>query len=157
MLSGVIFLNVKRLLESTGTFLFGGILYGAVETLWRGYTHPTMLLAGGLSFYVIYRIDGMNPRLRLWQRMASGSAVITLTELLFGVVFNLMLGLEVWDYSGYTFNLWGQICALYSLLWATISVPAFALCRIVRGAFGDISVYSASASESSSAASASSP
>lgn len=156
MLSGVIFLKVKRLYELSGTFFFGGILYGAVETLWRGYTHPTMLFAGGLAFSVIYCIDGEHPRLKPWKRMASGAAVITLTELIFGVVLNLLLGLDVWDYSGLPYNLFGQICVLYSLLWAILSVPAFALCRLVRGALGNRSVYSASASKSASSASVSS-
>ena len=33
-------------------FSIGGAGYGLLELLWRGYTHPTMLLAGGICFVI---------------------------------------------------------------------------------------------------------
>ena len=43
--------------------------------------------------------------------------LVTVVELVMGVVLNLWLGLGVWDYSGLPFNLLGQICPQYSALW----------------------------------------
>lgn len=35
--------------------------------------------------------------------------------------------MQVWDYSGEVFNLAGQICARYSVLWFFLSAPLMAL------------------------------
>ena len=43
--------------------------------------------------------------------------MITSVELLFGMVVNRQLHLNVWDYSGEQYNFQGQICLLYSNLW----------------------------------------
>ena len=40
---------------------------------------------------------------------------------IFGIIFNLTLGLSVWDYSNIPLNLFGQICAVYSVLWVALS------------------------------------
>ena len=32
-------------------FFIGGALYGLIEILWRGYTHPSMPVLGGLCFF----------------------------------------------------------------------------------------------------------
>ena len=40
-----------------------------------------------------------------------------------GVVFNLYLGMSVWDYSEVKGNILGQICPLYSMLWCFICIP----------------------------------
>lgn len=56
-------------------------------------------------------------------RCAAGSAAITTVEFLFGCVFNLGLGMKVWDYSSEAFNIAGQVCARYSILWFFLSAP----------------------------------
>jgi uncharacterized membrane protein len=48
------------------------------------------------------------------------AVTVTAVELAFGVVFNLMLHMNVWDYSARRFHLWGQICPLYSLYWGAL-------------------------------------
>ena len=57
-----------------------------------------------------------------------GSAVITGVELIVGCIVNLILKLEVWDYSNMPLNLLGQICPLYSLLWGFLTIPIVFLC-----------------------------
>ena len=37
----------------------GGLLYGLIEILWRGWTHWSMVLCGGLCFLVMYLISGL--------------------------------------------------------------------------------------------------
>ena len=51
-----------------------------------------------------------------------GSAVITSIELIFGIIFNVILKKNVWDYSKLPFNLGGQVCARYSALWGLLSI-----------------------------------
>ena len=50
------------------------------------------------------------------------SGMITAVELVVGCVVNIALGLHVWDYSGERFDLLGQICPFYSMLWFVICV-----------------------------------
>ncbi len=42
---------------------------------------------------------------------------MTAMELVVGVPLNLMLGLHIWDYSSLPFNLLGQICLPFTVLW----------------------------------------
>ena len=34
-----------------------------------------------------------------------------------GVILNIWLKLDIWDYSREPFNLYGQICLFYALIW----------------------------------------
>lgn len=104
-------------------FLFGGVGYGLIELIWRGRTHPSMVLTGGACFSIIY---GMNKWLRkrpLFVRCALSAAAITAVEFSVGLVVNRLLGLGVWDYSNQKFNLLGQICPLYTFFWFLLCIP----------------------------------
>lgn len=120
--------------EYSACAVFGGVVYGALETLARGHTHPSMLITGGVCFAAMYRLD--KTRLRFWQKSLLGCGVITSAELCAGVICNMWLGWGVWDYSHLHPNLWGQICLPFSLLWLAITLPAYMLCRVMRRALG---------------------
>lgn len=107
----------KRLQRALCLFAAGAAGYCALETLWRGRTHPSMALCGGtvLALFVPLARRG-GSRLRLCLR---GCGLITACELLWGMIFNRRR--QVWDYSALPGNVRGQICPLFSLLW-------FALC-----------------------------
>lgn len=115
-------------LEMLTVFLLGGSAYGAIEVLWRGRTHWSMLLTGGVCFALIYLIASRSRESRFRQYILC-AAVVTTVEFLAGILLNLKLGLDVWDYSRRRWNLFGQICARYSLYWLILSVPACALSR----------------------------
>ena len=68
-------------------------------------------------------------------RCLIGAAIITSIELVAGIIFNLWLGMNVWDYSEMSFNLLGQICPMFTAVWFLISIPAFYLSRTVRKFF----------------------
>ena len=40
---------MKEFKQTTGLFFLGGIGYAGLEILWRGYTHWTMALTGGVA------------------------------------------------------------------------------------------------------------
>lgn len=115
-------------LEFLTVFLLGGSAYGAIEVLWRGHTHWSMILTGGLCFVCIYLIASRSRDSRLHQYILC-AAVVTTVEFLVGLVVNLKLGLDVWDYSDRRWNLFGQVCARYTLYWLILSVPACAVAR----------------------------
>ncbi|MBQ9412707.1 MAG: hypothetical protein IJU29_06395 [Oscillospiraceae bacterium] len=116
------------------TFLVGGLGYGGLEILWRGHTHWTMLLLGGVCFTVIYALTVLT-RLRLWETWFFSAAAVTGLEFLSGCVLNLYLGWNVWDYAGLPGNVLGQICPAYALGWLGLCVPSSFLALFLRRRF----------------------
>ena len=119
---------MEKLRADAPLFLFGALGYPAIEILWRGSTHPTMALAGGIGAVALFRLNRGLFRGALPLRLLASGAAVTLIELLFGVIFNLGLGMEVWDYSEMPLHLFGQICLPYSLLWCLLSLPFCLFC-----------------------------
>ncbi len=103
-------------------FSVGAVGYGIIEILWRGHTHPSMLLAGGTAFSGLAKISKKMKRASLIKKAIVGSVFITAVELVYGIVFNVILKKNVWDYSKRRFNFCGQICALYSFFWGILSL-----------------------------------
>ena len=101
----------------------GAAGYSTIELIWRGHTHWSMMLAGGLSFLLFARIKILMKNKRFLYCCILGSAAVTLIELIFGIFFNLILKLDIWDYSGVPLNFLGQICLLYSVYWALLCIP----------------------------------
>ncbi len=115
---------MKGILKNTGIFLFGAIGYGLCEIIFRGYTHPSMLVAGGVCFCRICHTEKKYFSLSRYLRSFSSAVFITSIELIFGCVFNLILKQSVWDYSDLPFNFMGQICLRFFVIW-------FALCLFI--------------------------
>lgn len=105
-------------------FFLGGFFYCVMELLARGRTHISMFLAGGICFLLIGGIRKvLGGSIALLSQMLLSGLLITLVEFCIGMVVNQRLGLNVWDYSKEQYNLFGQICLLYSNLWVIISAP----------------------------------
>lgn len=113
--------------------LIGGVIYLIIELLWRGRTHWTMGVVGGLCFILL----GMNQKLfttntpLLLQAMI-GTLFVTAVELLSGIILNIWLGLDIWDYSMLPFNILGQISLQYILLWLPLSLFAIIVYNWLR-------------------------
>jgi len=114
---------MSELKQSVVIFALGAVGYSVLEILWRGFTHWSMGLAGGICFLLIYWMSVWLPGLGRLERCLTGALVITGVELLFGYIFNLRLGWNIWDYSARPFNFMGQICLLYTVLWFFLCLP----------------------------------
>lgn len=127
--------GIKRLLvELFFLFSFGGFFYSFIEIGWRGYTHWTMWILGGVCFIVV---GLLNENQYTWEmplilQIAISTISITLLELFAGIILNIILKLNIWDYSQQPFNFLGQICPLYSFFWSILSFLAILLDDYIR-------------------------
>ena len=108
-------------MKNVAVFLIGSFGYGLLEILWRGYTHPSMLLAGGICLWIIWKISIHYRDFSIFKKSLLSAFAITAVEIIIGFVVNINMHLNVWDYSGLKFNLAGQVSLLYSVLWFFLS------------------------------------
>jgi len=118
--------------EYAVVYAIGSVGYRFIEVLWRGRTHWTMGIVGGICFLLMYISDFLLKNVRLALKALISAANITAVEFFSGLLINRVFCLGVWDYSGMRFNLLGQISLLYSVFWYFLCIPALILCRIVR-------------------------
>ena len=107
-------------LKYLSLFTVMGSIYYLIEIIWRGYSHVSMfILAGvcGICIGLINEILSMDTP--IWLQAIIGSCIVTTGEFISGCILNLWLGLGIWDYSNMPFNLLGQICLPFSLLWVS--------------------------------------
>lgn len=111
----------------------GGLLYMGIEILFRGRTHWTMFIVGGICFYLVGLVNEVIPwEMPLWKQCLIGDAIITSVEFVSGCIINLILGWNVWDYSNMPLNLLGQVCLPFSVAWYFMSAGAIVLDDYVR-------------------------
>ena len=100
-------------------FTLGGMGYVGLELLWRGRSHYSMFLAGGVCFLLLGKLDRKLP---LLLRAVLGAGIITMVELATGLMVNRSY--TVWDYRDRLGNFLGQVCPMYSLLWIPVAAGA---------------------------------
>lgn len=109
---------MRRFLKPLILTGIGGFTYLLVEMLWRGHSHWTMFLVGGICGYVIGLINEIFPwELAIWKQALIGASAVTAIEFVAGCIINLGLGWNVWDYSNLPFNILGQVCLYFFILW----------------------------------------
>lgn len=100
-------------------FVFGGVSYAMIEILYRGFTHFSMFIAGGVCFIILIQLSISNIPFLL-KCLAGGIAVCTV-EFAAGCIVNLWLKLNVWDYTHYGYHIMGQVCLRYLVIWSGLS------------------------------------
>ena len=106
-------------------FYLGGCAYMGLELLWRGRSHGSMFIAGGICFLLIGGLNQVRPRLQLPLRAVAGAGIVTMVELGIGLLCNR--DFQVWDYREQAGNFLGQICPLFTALWIPVSLMALGL------------------------------
>lgn len=114
---------MRRLIKPSVLFAIGGFMYILIELLWRGRTHWTMFIVGGICFILIGLINEIFTwNMPLMQQQVISSIIITIAELLAGILINR--NYMIWDYRGMPLNITGQICLPYTILWFFLSFLA---------------------------------
>ena len=103
-------------------FCAGGGAYVALELGFRGRSHVSMFLAGGLCLLLVGHLEEVKPKLPLPLRILAGAGIITAVELGTGLAVNR--DFSVWDYRGAWGNWLGQICPAFTLAWIPLSALA---------------------------------
>lgn len=125
---------MKNKLEYPIVFFIGASGYGTMELLFRGHTHWTMYILGGLCLCLVYAISNYSG-LTMPEKWLICTVAITGAEFFAGGLVNLTLRWEVWTYSQYPMNILGQVCPVFSLLWLLICIPVCPLCIKLSYAF----------------------
>lgn len=115
-------------MQNVFIFLIGAAGYGIIEIIWRGYTHWTMLMLGGMCLNIIIHINN-NVAANFAVKCMMCSAAITAAEFVTGIIVNLILHWNIWDYGNMEYNLLGQICPFYSVLWFFLSASVMLVCN----------------------------
>ena len=114
-------------------FLIGGITYYFIEIAYRGYSHFSMIIVGGICFILIGSINEFsNKEIPLLIQMLISVILINVVELISGIIINKILLLNVWDYSQLRFNFLGQISLNSSIAWFFLSLIAIYIDDLLR-------------------------
>ena len=115
-------------------FCVGGAAYILIEFLYRGYSHSSMFILGGICFLLIGLLNEywFSWEMALTSQMLLSMLGVSCSELAAGLVLNGYLNLDVWSYADQLYNLYGQICLLYSCYWFLLSLPAILLDDLLR-------------------------
>lgn len=109
----------KRLSEYLFIWALGGSLYYTFELVFRGFSHWSMFVLGGICM-VFFTVQGQMLHWQdpLWWQILRGTIFITAMEFITGIIVNKWMHLQVWDYTDQPFQLFGQICLPFALIFS---------------------------------------
>ena len=114
---------------------WGGTVYYLLEVAYKSLTgHPeriswTMLALAVVLCVPVERCGAELPwEYPLWLQALCCAILVTAVEFVSGLVLNVWLGLDIWDYSDLPFNFMGQICLQFFFVWwglCFVFIPVF--------------------------------
>jgi uncharacterized membrane protein len=110
---------IKHLFRNIFIFFVIGGIYTNIELIWRGVTYLPMLFIGGLSGIIVGSLNHfpLFSKLRMYQECIIGTITTLIIEYTSGYILNVQLHMNIWNYKNLPFNLDGQICLYYGILW----------------------------------------
>ena len=128
-----------KICEYAIVYMIGSVGYCAIELLWRGYSHWTMTVTGGVRFMIIYLTNRMMRSYSVFKKCLVCAVDVTAIELMVGCIVNVLLGWNVWDYSDQPFSFMGQICPGFFALWFLLVLPVIIISDTMqKSIFGDM-------------------
>lgn len=116
------FMLWKRVSEYLFLLTFGGTLYYLIEICYRGFSHWSMFLLGGICFaFLWWQGDSLRWSEPIWLQTIRAVIFVTACEFITGMIVNKWLGLNVWDYSDQPYHLFGQICLPFACCFLVLS------------------------------------
>lgn len=100
-----------------------GSTYCSLEVIYRGHSDWTMICLSGCLGILIGALNNVLPwEMSLAKQGIIGAILVTVFEFITGLIVNVWLGWNVWDYSNVPLNIMGQVCLPFSLLWILLSI-----------------------------------
>ena len=121
---------MRNFLKYIYLFCLMGTAYCLIEICFRGWTRGGMFFIGGFCGVILYSVTVKLPVSSPVKWLICGG-MITCVELVSGVILNLWLKQDLWSYANQPFNLFGQVCPLFSLLWVLLSIPGTGFCSLI--------------------------
>ena len=115
---------MKKIIGKLGLFLSCGFIYCMIEILFRGWSHWSMFVLAG--FLGVFCVDSVNNVLSFdcdyIVQILISTILCTIGEGISGIILNVWLQLNVWDYSKMTFGtfFFGQCNVIFCVAWALI-------------------------------------
>ena len=115
---------MKKFIGKLGLFLSCGFIYCMIEILFRGWSHWSMFVLTG--FLGVFCVDSINNTLSFdcdyIAQILISTILCTIGEGISGIILNVWLQLNVWDYSKMTFGtfFFGQCNVIFCVAWALI-------------------------------------
>lgn len=119
---------MRRWMEYLFFWITGGCLYYSFELMFRGFSHISMFVLGGvcfLFFFVQGKMVGWKDP--LWRQVLRCTVFVTAAEFITGMIVNKWLQLHVWDYSRLPFQLFGQICLQFTVIFSGLCAAGIIL------------------------------
>lgn len=124
-------------------FFVTGFVYLVVENVFRAITFDIhnyaiqvpywtlmttsslwMVFVGGLALVLIGILNQngwVNTHLNIFTQSVCSGVIITVIEFISGLILNVWLRLDIWDYSNVPLNLMGQVCLPFFFIWVVMS------------------------------------
>ena len=118
-----------------------GMCYFTLEGLYRipqgGYANIAMLFVGGFCGLIVGSINQIPQfyKMTVWKQSIIGAIVVLIVEYVSGYVLNIKMGLDIWDYSDMYFNIDGQVCLAFAVIWFLLMPTAIWLEDWIRFKF----------------------
>ena len=112
--------------------IIGGFLYYIIEILYKGTSHVAIFFISGICFVLIGLLNCKKIKISFISQMFISSIIITTIEFISGYILNICFGLNIWSYYHIPYNILGQICLPFSILWFFLSAPAILLNNWLR-------------------------
>lgn len=123
---------MRKVSEYIFLWALGGSVYYMLEMGFRGFSHWSMFVVGGLALcFCTFQGEATGWREAMWIQVLRSVVFVTALEFTTGIVVNKYFRLGVWDYSDQPLNLWGQICIPFMILFSGLLVVAIWLGGIV--------------------------
>jgi uncharacterized membrane protein len=85
----------------------------------KGYTSLWCIFIYGTGGLIVVAINAWDKyyKQKMIIQVLVGGLCLTMVEFCFGMIFNVWLGFDLWDYSHYAVNLYGQVELYHTLCW----------------------------------------
>ena len=101
----------KRVSEIVFLIAAGGSTYYLIEIWFRGFSHWTMFVLGGVALtFCSFQGEVMHWSEPMWIQIIRAVLFLTSLEFMTGIICNKWLKIGIWDYRDQPFQLCGQIC-----------------------------------------------